>query len=266
MKQRVISAVVLLAITLFCIFISPVVRVLFFALCGMLCAYELSKNFEKLDASCTLWVMLVYLTGQAALVLVGANLFYYAAWFVFCQYLSLFSGIIHLKVGGKGALYTLAGLAYPCVLFSIIMVISVSEIWRETLALGAASAWLCDTFALFGGMKFGKHKLAPHVSPKKTVEGAVCGMLSAIPTGIIISLLSNYLNPIPMWICIVTAFLCAAMGQIGDLAESLIKRMIGVKDFSNLIPGHGGMFDRVDSLLFSIPTAYFCLYFASLFA
>ena len=95
---------VLLAITLFCIFISPVVRVLFFALCGMLCAYELSKNFEKLDASCTLWVMLVYLTGQAALVLVGANLFYYAAWFVFCQYLSLFSGIIHLKVGGKGAL------------------------------------------------------------------------------------------------------------------------------------------------------------------
>ena len=69
-----------------------------------------------------------------------------------------------------------------------------------------------------------------------------------------------------MWICIVTAFLCAAMGQIGDLAESLIKRMIGVKDFSNLIPGHGGMFDRVDSLLFSIPTAYFCLYFASLFA
>ena len=65
-----------------------------------------------------------------------------------------------------------------------------------------------------------------------------------------------------MWVCIVTAFLCAAMGQIGDLAESLIKRMIGVKDFSNLIPGHGGMFDRVDSLLFSIPTAYLCLHIA----
>lgn len=262
MKQRVISAVVLVAVTLFCIFISPVVRVLFFAAAGMVCAYELSKNFEKLDARCTLWVMIVYLSVQALLVLMKVNLFTYAAWFVFCLYLALFSGIVHLNVGGKGALYTLAGLTYPCVLFSIIMVISVSDIWRETLALGALSAWLCDTFALFGGMAFGKHKLAPQVSPNKTIEGFISGMLSSIPTGIIISLLSAGYTPIPMWICIASAVICSTMGQIGDLAESLMKRMIGVKDFSNLIPGHGGMFDRVDSLLFSIPSAYFCLYFA----
>lgn len=71
---------------------------------------------------------------------------------------------------------------------------------------------------------------------------------------------------VPFWLCVVTALLASTMGQIGDLAESLVKRMIGVKDFSNLIPGHGGMFDRADSLLFSIPTAYLCLTVAGIIA
>ncbi len=64
---------------------------------------------------------------------------------------------------------------------------------------------------------------------------------------------------LPLWVCLLTAFCASTMGQFGDLAESLIKRMLNVKDFSNLIPGHGGMFDRADSLLFSIPTAFLCL-------
>ena len=71
-------------------------------------------------------------------------------------------------------------------------------------------------------------------------------------------------HTLSVWLCMGTAFLASTMGQIGDLAESLLKRMIGVKDFSNLIPGHGGMFDRADSLLFSIPTAYLCLFLANI--
>lgn len=255
----------MIAIVLPCIIISPITRVLLFAAIGMLCAYELSVNFEKLDASCTLWVMIVYLIGQAILTLLKTDLFFFTAWFVFCLYLALFSGVIHRKVGGKGALYTLAGLTYPCALYSILMVISTSDIWLETLAIGAVSAWICDSFALFGGMLFGKHKIAPLVSPKKTVEGCVSGAISSIFSGIILALLSRLYVPIPMYVCVITAFLSSTMGQIGDLAESLLKRMIGVKDFSNLIPGHGGAFDRTDSLLFSIPTAYFCLRMASMF-
>ena len=241
-----------------------VTRVLFFAVTGGLCAYEFSKNVEKLDARCTLWVMFVYLAGQAVLTYIHAGLFAYTVLFVFCLYLALFSGVIHKAVAGRGALYTLAGLTYPCVLFGILMDISVSRIWWQTLLMAAASTWICDSFALFGGMRFGKHKLAPTVSPKKTWEGAVCGTLSSVVTGLILWLIFRSNHNMSCWLCVGTALLASTLGQIGDLAESLLKRMIGVKDFSNLIPGHGGVFDRADSLLFSIPTVYVCFLLAGI--
>ncbi len=264
LKKRVISAVVLLSVSFLCVLLSPVTRVLFFAVAGMLCAYELSKNFEKLDARCTLWVMVLYLSVHTVLVFAGAGLFAYSACFLACLYLALFSGIIHRKVGGKGALYTLAGLAYPCLLFAVIMVICVSDAWLETLVIACFSTWLCDTFALFGGMRFGRHKVAPLVSPNKTVEGCLCGALSSVLVGVLVYYLFPNVISVSLPLCIVISLLGSTMGQIGDLAESLMKRMIGVKDFSNLIPGHGGMFDRADSLLFSIPTVYFCLRLAAL--
>jgi phosphatidate cytidylyltransferase len=264
LKQRVISAVVLLTVSFTCVLLSPITRVLFFALAGVLCAYEYSKNVEKLDAACTLWVMILYLVLHAICILLDLDILVYIAAFVLCLYLALFSGVIYQKVSGKGALYTLAGLCYPCLLFAVIMSISVCDIWLQTLVLGCLATWVCDSFALFGGMLFGKHKVAPHVSPNKTIEGCVCGAVSSVLTGLLVYWLSTYYLPMPLWLCVVTALVASTMGQIGDLAESLIKRMIGVKDFSNLIPGHGGMFDRADSLLFSIPTAYICLRLAGM--
>ena len=263
MKDRVRSAIILVAVTVACMPL-PVTRILFFGAVGAVCAYEYSKNVEKMDARCTLWVMFVYLAVQAVLVYPHAGLFSYAICFVFCVYLALFSGVVHKTVSGLGALYTLAGLTYPCVLFGIMMDISVSRIWWQTLVTACASTWICDSAALFGGMRFGKHKLAPLVSPKKTIEGSLCGALSSLVTGLVIWLIFRFTYPIPLWLCLVTSLLASTMGQIGDLAESLLKRMIGVKDFSNLIPGHGGMFDRADSLLFSIPTVYVCFLLAGI--
>ena len=263
MKDRVKSAAILILITAACMPFA-LTRTLYFWGVGCLCAYEYSKNVEKLNARCTLWVMIVYLTAHAALTFLDAGLFAYAVCFVFCLYLALFSGVIHRQVSGIGALYTLAGLTYPCVLFGIIMTIGVSRIWWQTLLMAVFATIGCDTAALFGGMRFGKHKLAPAVSPKKTWEGAICGALSSLLTGTLVWFICRYSYPLPLWLCLVTAFLGSSMGQIGDLAESLLKRMIGVKDFSNLIPGHGGAFDRVDSLLFSIPTTYICLMLAGI--
>lgn len=262
MKTRVISAVALLTITFTCVLLSPLSRIIYFAAIGAICAYEYSKSVEKLDAACTLWVMILYLAVQAVLAYFHVGYISYIICFITCVYLSLFSGVLHKKVSGRGALFTLAGLNYPCLLFGLIMVVSMSDIWWQTLVLACASTWICDSFALFGGMKFGKHKLAPLVSPKKTWEGCICGALSSIVTGVLIFFIYSNFYPIPLWLCVFTALLASTLGQIGDLAESLMKRMIGVKDFSNLIPGHGGAFDRMDSLLFSIPTTYICLLLA----
>ena len=258
MKKRVISAVVMLIIVFTCVFLSELSRLLFFAVAGIICAYEYSRAVEKKEVYCCAWVMYVYVAAQALLAFFHADTNAYMACFTVAVFLALFSGILHKKVSGEGALYTLAGIAYPCFLFGILMKVSVCDIWLETLALGALSTWVCDSFALFGGMAFGKHKIAPLVSPKKTVEGCVCGALGSVVCGAIFHYL--LFPAIPLWICLVTALVASTLGQIGDLAESLIKRMIGVKDFGNLIPGHGGIFDRSDSLLFSIPTAYICLY------
>jgi len=274
MKNRIIYGAVLIALMLICVFLSPVTRVLFFAAAGCLCAREYSKQMEKLGMACSLYVMILYLLLQAVLVLLNAGSSAYAALFIGAVYLAMLSGILRKRVSGNGAIDTVAGLAYPCLLFGAIMAISVSSIWLETLTIACLATWGCDNGAFLGGSRYGKHKLAPAISPNKTAEGAIIGALSSILVGVLVYYLGIWCSntvwlgslytPVPLWLCVVTSFIASTMGQIGDLAESLIKRMIGVKDFSNLIPGHGGMFDRADSLLFSIPTAYFCLRLAGL--
>ena len=263
MKTRVISAVVLLSLAAVCVFVSDITRVLFFAAAGLLCAYELSRNLEKLEVYCCAWVMYVFTIAEAVLALCHASPTAYLACFILGIFLALFSGILHQKVSGSGALYTLAGLSYPCFLFGMLMMISVSEIWLVTLAYGCLSCWACDSFALFGGMRFGRHKVAPLVSPHKTWEGCICGALASVAAGLILWLLPVF-PEVNLVTSLLTCLIASSLGQIGDLAESLLKRMIGVKDFSNLIPGHGGMFDRADSLLFSVPAAYICLHIAGL--
>ena len=274
MKNRIIYGALLIVLMLVCVFLSPATRILFFTVAGCLCAWEYSHQMEKLQQACSLYVMILYLIAQAVLAILHASLAAYCALFIGAVYLAMLSGILRKKVNGNGALDTVAGLTYPCLLFGVIVVISVSNIWLETLAIACLATWSCDNGAFLGGSRYGKHKLAPAISPNKTVEGALFGALAAVIMGFLVYFLGAALSgvswigslykPLPLWVCVLTAFVASTMGQLGDLAESLIKRMLGVKDFSDLSPGHGGVFDRADSLLFSIPTAYFCLRLAGL--
>ncbi len=124
-----------------------------------------------------------------------------------------------------------------------------------------ASIWICDSAAFFGGTALGKHKLFVRVSPKKSWEGAIFGFIFAILAMILAKFI--VLDFLSIKNAIAIGFITGTIGQIGDLTESLLKRDAGVKDSSNLIPGHGGIFDRFDSLLFSAPVIYLYLtYFA----
>ncbi|MCL2034635.1 MAG: phosphatidate cytidylyltransferase [Oscillospiraceae bacterium] len=136
-------------------------------------------------------------------------------------------------------------------------------------ALGCA--WLCDTCAYFAGRAFGRHKLAPFVSPKKTVEGLIGGLLGCTVFMILIAFLFTlcleafgvyiYVNYIAI---LLLTPVCAMLGVLGDLFASVIKRQFSVKDFGDIMPGHGGVMDRFDSVLFTIPATFIIAHAISL--
>ena len=125
------------------------------------------------------------------------------------------------------------------------------------LIMGLCGAWIADTGAYFTGVAFGKHKLCPEISPKKTIEGFIGGITT---TGIVYAAaFSVYSGQFEIGNALLTFALgavCAVIGTIGDLPASMVKRQIGFKDYGKIMPGHGGLMDRFDSVLFVLPTFY----------
>ena len=130
--------------------------------------------------------------------------------------------------------------------------------WRVTLLLAIVMA--SDTFAYFAGSAFGRHKLAPKVSPGKTLEGLAGGLVGGIVAALVVRWLGLPTLPAPAAVGL--GIVVAAVGVTGDLVESLMKRWAGVKDSGRLFPGHGGMLDRLDSLLFGAPVLYYYFLYA----
>ena len=125
---------------------------------------------------------------------------------------------------------------------------------REAALLLILTVALSDTAQYYSGRTFGRHLLAPVISPKKTIEGAVGGFFGAM---LGLGLLGHWwLAYVPLHWRLMLAVAIAAVGIVGDLFESLLKRSVGVKDASSLIPGHGGVLDRIDALLFAAPVFY----------
>jgi phosphatidate cytidylyltransferase len=135
---------------------------------------------------------------------------------------------------------------------------SISPYW---LTFGLVVNWIGDTGAYYVGRNFGRHKLAPIVSPGKSWEGAAASVITAVIFGLLF--LPRFVGAGLVGAAMV-AVAANVAGQVGDLAESAIKRGAGVKDSGTLLPGHGGMLDRVDSSLFSLPVLYAVIYFAGI--
>ena len=133
----------------------------------------------------------------------------------------------------------------------------------EVLLFALFIVWATDIGAYLFGRRFGRHKLMPDVSPNKTIEGALGGILSAVVVAalFLVFTANKGLFPYPMPVMLVLTVLFSIVGQFGDLVESSIKRHYGVKDSGNILPGHGGILDRFDSLLFVFPLCTYVDYF-----
>lgn len=128
-------------------------------------------------------------------------------------------------------------------------------------------SWITDSCAYFSGYFFGKHKLAPTISPKKTVEGSIGGVLGVIIIMVAYAYVAgNIMNvSVNLVSAAVIGFVAGVVSQFGDLCASIIKREHNIKDFGNIMPGHGGVMDRFDSLMFVAPAVYYILKFFPIF-
>lgn len=181
---------------------------------------------------------------------------------VIATILLLIIPIINLKYTFIDAAITLIGFLYVGILFSFIPLVNIKSSGQFLVWLIFIGSWVCDTAAYYSGKYLGKRKLCPEVSPKKTIEGSIGGLLgSTIGCGIFGLIVSSYVQEVQLIHFFLIGALCGIMGQFGDLVASSVKRYVGIKDYSNLIPGHGGILDRFDSILFNSAVVFYYLTF-----
>jgi len=169
--------------------------------------------------------------------------------------------IKHKKVSVTDAAMVIFSVVYIPYFLTNLLYIREMESGNLLIWLPFVGAFLTDTCAYFAGVFLGKHKLCPNISPKKTIEGSVGGILGCMGAcmlyGFIIqkywSVNVNYLN------LAILGMIMAIVSQIGDLSASIIKRKFGIKDYGNLFPGHGGILDRLDSVIMIAPAVYLFL-------
>ena len=151
----------------------------------------------------------------------------------------------------------LGGVAIPLAM-SCLLRLRLMEFGGGLVLMPLVAAFMSDSAALFTGMACGKHKLAPKASPKKTVEGAVGGLVGGIVGMVLFRIVFFFVTVQALSIgwCMVIGLVGAFMGQLGDLSFSVIKRQCGIKDYGRLLPGHGGVLDRFDSVFFAAPVVW----------
>ena len=171
----------------------------------------------------------------------------------------LFAQVIatEMKTSFKDIAYTFLGIFYVVFFMMFLAIIDGMQDGKILIWYAIFAAWGTDIFAYFVGCNFGKHKFSK-VSPKKSIEGCIGGTIGAVVLMLAYTYFANTyweMNYSYIYI-LISGVILSLVGQIGDFAASSIKRYVDIKDFSNLIPGHGGMLDRIDSLIFLAPFAY----------
>ncbi len=154
----------------------------------------------------------------------------------------------------QDGIFTLYGILYIPILMSYILRVDLLESPPYVIWVIFIIAFATDTFAYFSGMFLGKHKLCPRVSPKKTIEGSIGGLTGTV---IACGVFAYFILPEALASFMILGAIGSATAQMGDLSASMVKRWTGIKDFGKIMPGHGGVLDRFDSIIFTAPLVYY---------
>ena len=261
LPARLVSGIAYILISVACIAAGEIPFLIYTMVTAAICSYEWSRMCtpSKAITICgtvlpALLIGIFYFFGYAGLgIALSCALALSVGAYAITPESTIFSAISKTLVG---ALYVACAL---CCAISIY--VSVSAVFELGLiSTGSifvlalfASVWISDGAAYLIGCRFGKHKLAPKISPKKSVEGCVAGIIACSIAWLLVSFIPGIgISPLAG---IATGAVCAVAGIIGDLAESKLKRSVGVKDSGSIMPGHGGLLDRTDSLLLAAPAA-----------
>ncbi|MBQ7245882.1 MAG: phosphatidate cytidylyltransferase [Firmicutes bacterium] len=258
MKTRIISGLIMAPLLVILYFRGIPLAIAAF-LIGAVGIYELFEGFKKIEIHPNIFVaegmlILLYLLHF----LMPGRLACTMLWTVLAIVTSALSIFAIDKHKLEDALATLLGMIYVGLLsYHMVLIDETSYgimVWMVVIV-----AFGTDIAAYFTGYFLGKHKLCPNLSPKKTVEGALGGVIGATVLGIIFGLIFK-IQIFPQ--IILMSIIGSVMSQLGDLTASAFKRKMGIKDYGNLIPGHGGILDRFDSVLFAAPAVYYYLQLA----
>ncbi|MBQ9156687.1 MAG: phosphatidate cytidylyltransferase [Eubacterium sp.] len=260
-KQRLISGIILVILAVITLYFGGTLTLIVTAAISLIGMFELMR------------VIRMERTGLAVIAYSGAILYYLVLWLDLEHYILplallvlilLFSVYVFTFPRYKIDQVTMAffSLFYVTLMLSCIYRVRIMENGGYMIVLVFLSAWGNDTLAYCAGRLFGKHKMSPILSPKKTIEGAVGGIVGAGLLGALYGLISQRFIAVDVNLIPLFALVCAVGGAIsiiGDLGASAIKRNYDIKDYSNLIPGHGGILDRFDSIIFTAPIIYYLL-------
>ncbi|MBP3384843.1 MAG: phosphatidate cytidylyltransferase [Firmicutes bacterium] len=253
MKTRILSGLIMAPLLIVLYFGGPILKLACVFIAAM-AVREFYNGFRAMDIRPCDNIAYAAIVALYAINLFTTDMGWYMLWFFGCVLASLLYLFKIEERKLEDALATLTGIFY-IVFFSyhVVLVDGTGE-YSILLWLIVLTAFGTDIMAYFTGMLLGKHKLCPKISPKKTIEGSIGGILGSV---ILCAAFSAIFVPQLLVHSIIIGVLGGIISQFGDLTASIFKRKMGIKDYGNLIPGHGGILDRFDSVLFTAPMVYY---------
>jgi phosphatidate cytidylyltransferase len=261
MKVRIISGVVAVALLVLVLFLrNTIVFPLCIAAISAMAIYELFRAKDCLRYRISLYAALLYTVSSPILLSFQLNKAEQVVLIAMVMIVFLDGVVQHQRLKMDQVSFMLIAMVFVTKSLGLLQTLLQSDerFGLVYVILALSSAWVADTGAYFTGTFLGKHKLCPQISPKKTVEGFIGGIAGTIVVFFVFSLIYGSVAQIHVhygWVMFIAAA-CAVISVLGDLTASILKRQCSMKDFGNIMPGHGGVMDRFDSALFTVPVFY----------